>query len=152
MSYTKEQYEIDMAALNAALRSLSVYVLGGGNERLESYQQDLIGICSYWPDNHLMWEPVCKMMIDLVENDKISGLNALRYEGLLAQCVKMVKSKRVFRRKKKVSCFKPKIHRQPCFCANMINGVAKANVVLDVPIMMVSEDDLLKVAKERMRA
>lgn len=116
-TYTQEQFEIDKAACNAAINSLSAYRIGEARGRLDNYAVDLMNLTTYWEPHELMWEPVVKMMIDLVENDSITGLNCLRYAALLAQVLKKCQSKRVFRRRKAATCLFPKLHAQPCSCA-----------------------------------
>lgn len=119
MKYTLDQYAIDNEALNAAANALSAYVVGQGAGRLEKYSQDLLGITNYWESHEPMWEPVTKMMLDLLENDSITGMNCHRYAALLAQAVKKIKSMRPVFRKRKQPCIYPQYHRQPCYCGNM---------------------------------
>ena len=114
-----EQYLEDAAAIQAATNALSALVVGEGNGRLIAFQQDLIRIVGYYQPNEMMFELCLKMVVDITENDRISGLNCRRYEGFLAQMLKKCKSMRIFRRKGKKNCAMPKVHNQPCFCLKL---------------------------------
>jgi hypothetical protein len=156
MKYTLEMYDTDIAALNQATNALSAFIAGEGEGRLTNVSAELLNITNYWTPEEAMWEPMTKMMIDLVENGKVSGINGVRYAALLAQAVKKVKSMRPFFRKKKQPCLYPQFHRQPCYCGNMAN--ATGYVMGETKPVEVNSYDkkaeqlILKAAIERLHA
>ena len=119
MAYTLDEYKQDFAALNAATNALSAYVVGEGQDRLDSVAVDLLAIRGYWNEKHVMYVPYSKMVVNLLQENQISGFDSAIYAGLLAQAVKKIKSMRPVFRKKKEPCFAPLVHPKKCACANL---------------------------------
>jgi len=151
MSYSQEAYKADKAALDAAKAELSCLVAGEGTGRCGVWAGEYARIASYFgtKDNAGITHygdtvrRVARCFMVISSANRIGGFDCRVYEALLEQIEKKIKSMRVFKRRPKIKCFEPKLHKQPCYCARL-QAVEAATLIANAPI----ENDL----KEELQA
>ncbi len=127
MSYSMEMYKEDKLAVDAAKAELSKLVAGEGTGKTVLYQGEFARIATYFgqKDNNDVTHygnavrRVARMFHVISTDSRINGFDCNIYSNLLAEVEKKIKSMRVFKRKNKIKCFAPNIHRQPCYCARL---------------------------------
>jgi hypothetical protein len=131
--YTREMYEQQKKALDAATGVISALTQGERANECSIYETEYAEIASYFAVRNLHTgvdtigataRRVFRMFTKIMTAPRITGFEANEYGVLLKQCQDKIKSLRVFKRKPKIKCFEPRVHRQPCYCARMEAAMA----------------------------
>jgi len=134
-AYTRELYDLDKAALDAAQTELNRLVAGEGDGRLALFEQDFHRISGYFKiedgrgiEKQISCGLILRMFTRMMNSKSITGFQCQEYKVLLDWCIKKCKSMRVFKRRAKIKCFSPRVHQQPCFCARLAAVEAVAGI------------------------
>jgi len=150
MSYSINEYKEDKAAIDAAKVELNCLVLGQGTKRCDVWGEQYDRIACYFgykkqanDITHYGDEVrrVARMFRAIRTADRISGFDCNIYASLLEQIEKKIKSMRVFKRKQKIKCFVPQLHRQPCYCARL-EAIQAASSIANAPIEADMKEEL----------
>jgi len=139
--YSQEQYKQDKIAVDAAMQDLSALTIGQKVGRTAIYQGEYARIAQYFEPIKETVRDTARMFMHISTADRISGFDCLTYQARLEQIVKKIKSMRVFRRKRKISCFEPKLHLQPCYCARL-RAIEAATLIAVAPIELDLKEEL----------
>lgn len=136
MAYSQEEFEQDKAALDAARDVLSALVVGEKTEVCSQFGNEYSRISQYF--DGISQRRVLRTFLTITSAPRITGMECREFNQTLEQVDKMLKSKRQFFRRQPKKCFKPLVHRQPCFCARL----AKSKARMDEPQELAPEKGL----------
>lgn len=148
--YSLETYKADKLANDAAKAELSKLVAGEGTGKTVLYQGEYARIATYFgqKDNNEVTHygnavrRVARMYMVISTADRINGFDCNIYSTLLNEIDKKIKSMRVFKRKNKIKCFAPNVHRQPCYCARL-EAVQAANSIASSGVEASMKEELI---------
>src|SRR5271157_1103180 len=119
MKYTKAQFDNDKYLVSLAEQALSARVAGQSGIALEQYASMYLEIAKKFEPDIAMVKEIGFMFADLMMDKPLGGFKCMEYEKLLKVVRKRLGSLMFFRRKKQITCFEPRVHLQPCYCARL---------------------------------
>lgn len=144
--YSLETYKADKAAIDAAKVELNRLVIGEPSGACAIWQGEYARIASYFGHKDAILNithygdtvrRVARMFMAISTANRISGFDCNIYQAVLTEVEKKIKSMRIFKRRAKIKCFQPKLHRQPCYCARLqaveaVQSIAQADIQPDL--------------------
>jgi hypothetical protein len=120
-----EVFRRDISAHKAAVAMLTPLTAGIQDGRLGYYAPDLVRIKGYFEKIPSLQVDIGRMFRTLALAPEIDGMLCNVFHARLTIVKQEIMRRRPFMgRKKKIACFFPKEHKQPCYCAR--SAAAKA--------------------------
>jgi hypothetical protein len=125
--YSKETFEQDKQAVEAAQHELNRLACGEGTRECQRYWDVYERIADYFTQRNAAGKltslttqgTILRMFKRICTQTKVDGTYIPSYAAKLEEIRKKIKSMQSFRVRPKIKCFQPRNHRQPCFCARL---------------------------------